>query len=88
MSLLVLLVGAFIGWLVAAFTRREEGMFTSAFIGMVGAVIGAIVSVLVFGGGHNIFALQWHDIFWGAVGALVLTIIVNAARRPDGARSK
>jgi uncharacterized membrane protein YeaQ/YmgE (transglycosylase-associated protein family) len=89
MSLFALIfLGAFIGWIVAATFERDEGMFNSMLLGIVGAIIGGVIATFVTSSGHQLLMLQWNAIFWAAIGAVVLSLLVNTARKPRHTHSK
>lgn len=80
--LATLLLGGFIGWLAAAILGRDEGIFASILIGIVGSFIGGIVSVLFTGGNRAMLAFSWMGLFWSFIGAVILVAILNAVFGP------
>lgn len=81
MSLVVVLVlGGFVGWIAAAITEKEEGIFASIIIGMVGATLGGLTAALFTSGDHAMMESSWGDLFWSFVGAALLVAIVNIVR--------
>ena len=83
MSLIVaLILGAIVGWLASALMGREEGMFASMVIGVVGAIIGGFISMLFTGSNQAYLAFTWSGLLWSLIGAVVLVAILNAVRRP------
>lgn len=81
MSLIIaIIVGAIIGWLAAAVAGRNEGLVGSAVIGIVGAIIGGFLSQLFTGGHHAYWSFTWSGIVWSFIGALILSVILNATQ--------
>jgi uncharacterized membrane protein YeaQ/YmgE (transglycosylase-associated protein family) len=81
MSLIIALVlGAIIGWLGARIAGREEGVFGSIAIGVVGAIIGGALAQL-FGSGTGYLSLTWPSLLWALIGAIILSVILNAVQR-------
>ena len=79
MSLLAaLIIGGLIGWAVAALFGRDEGVFASIIIGVVGSVIGSFVSLLFTGDDQAALAFSWSGIIWSFIGAVILIAILNA----------
>jgi uncharacterized membrane protein YeaQ/YmgE (transglycosylase-associated protein family) len=77
--LITLLIGGFIGWLAASLMGRSEGVFASIGIGIVGAIIGNVLSHL-FGAG-SVWAFSFSDVLWAFVGALLFVGLLNALQR-------
>ena len=79
MGLIVaLIIGGIIGWLAAAVTGRDEGMFGSIAIGVVGSIIGGLIAGL-FGSHGNVFTgFSWSSLLWSFIGAVILVAILNS----------
>jgi uncharacterized membrane protein YeaQ/YmgE (transglycosylase-associated protein family) len=78
MSLIViLLLGAFVGWLAAALLGRDEGFISSMFIGIVGSIIGGFVSTLLTGSDRAVLAFSWGGLVWSLIGAGLLVGLLN-----------
>lgn len=87
MSLIVMLIlGAFVGWLASAVMGRDEGIFASMVIGVVGSFLGGLLSLLLTGSDRSMLALSWSGLFWSFVGAIILVAILNALRGPNHRR--
>lgn len=83
MSIIVMLIlGAIIGWLASAIVGRDEGLVASIIIGIVGSFIGGFISMLFTGGDNAVLAFSWSGLFWSLIGAIVLVAILNAIRTP------
>jgi uncharacterized membrane protein YeaQ/YmgE (transglycosylase-associated protein family) len=72
--LAVLIIGGLVGWLAARVAGRNEGIFASIVIG----IIGSLVSKLFTGSDRAYLAFSWMGAFWSFVGALILVFILNA----------
>ena len=83
MSLLVMLiVGAIVGWLAAAIMGRDEGIIASIVIGIVGSIIGGFVSNIFTGSDQAALAFSWSGVLWPLIGSVILVAILNAVRKP------
>ena len=81
MSLIVaLILGGLVGWIAAAIMGRDEGVFMSILIGVVGSVIGGWVSTLFTGGDRAYLTFSWSGLFWSFVGSVILVAILNAVQ--------
>jgi len=79
MSIIAMLIlGGLVGWIAAAIMGRDEGVFASIAIGIVGSIIGGFVSMLFTGGDNAVLAFTWSGLFWSLVGAVILVAIMNA----------
>ena len=76
----IIIIGAIIGWLAAAVTGRREGILGSIVIGVVGALIGGVLSSAFTGFGKSFTAMSWSGIVWSFIGAVILSIILNAVQ--------
>ena len=77
--IVVILAGAFIGWIASMIMRTNESMGALANIiyGLIGAVIGRWISGLVLGAEYGTnFSIG--GLLFGILGACVLIAIVNA----------
>lgn len=83
--IVMLILGALIGWAASSLMGREEGLAMSVIIGIVGSFIGSLLSEMFTGGDHSFLALSWVGLFWSFIGAVVLVAIVNAISRPHHA---
>jgi len=71
-----LIIGAIVGWLAAAVTGRDEGIFGSMAIGVVGAIIGSFLSSF-FSGGHSYIGITLPGLVWAFIGAVILSVVLN-----------
>ncbi len=83
MSIIVtIILGGIVGWVASKMLGREEGVFASIVIGIIGSFIGSGVSQLFTGSDHSYLAFSWGGLLWSLIGALILVAILNAIRRP------
>lgn len=82
--IVVIVVGALIGWLASIFmkTDAEQGPITNILIGIGGAALGRwlLGDVLKLGGAQAAGAFSVAGIFWGVVGAAILIGLLRAFR--------
>ncbi len=79
MNLIVVLVlGAIIGWLGAHIMGRDEGIIPSVLIGIVGAIIGSALARLVGSGSQSYFMFSWSGVVWSLIGAVIFSALLNA----------
>jgi uncharacterized membrane protein YeaQ/YmgE (transglycosylase-associated protein family) len=76
--LTTLIVGGLVGWLAAKLMGRDEGIFASILIGIVGSFIGSFVSMLFTGADRSYLAWNWSGFLWSMIGAIILVAIMNA----------
>jgi uncharacterized membrane protein YeaQ/YmgE (transglycosylase-associated protein family) len=83
--IVLLLVGAFIGWLASIIMRRDQqqGALMNILVGIAGAFLARWLFGAVFGIETAAAAgeLSFAGIAWGIVGAVVLLFIVGAVTR-------
>lgn len=79
MSLIVaIILGALVGWAASRIMGREEGIFMSIVIGIIGSFIGGLLSSAFTGSDRSYLAFSWGGLLWSLVGALILVAIMNA----------
>ncbi len=84
MSIIVMIiVGGMVGWLAAQLMGRNEGLFSSILIGIVGSFIGSIISRLLICSDQSYLAFSWVGAFWSLVGSVVLVALMNALSRQN-----
>lgn len=77
MSIIItLILGAVVGWLGARLMGRDEGLFASVAIGIVGAFIGSFIASL-FGSNSGYLDLSWASFAWSLIGAVILSALLN-----------
>lgn len=82
MSIIVMLIiGGIIGWLGARTVGREEGVFASIVIGIVGAFIGNWIAQLIGSQTGGYLAVSWASVVWAFIGAVIFAAILNALSR-------
>jgi len=86
--LMMIIVGGLIGWAGARVMGREEGVFGSIVIGIIGAFIGTALANLLGSGSESYTSLTWSGVLWSFIGAIVLAALLNAfqSRRHYGNR--
>ena len=78
--LIAIIIGGLIGWLAAMISGRDEGIFGSIIIGIIGSFIGGALSTLFGSGSQNYLSFTWTGLFWTFLGSLVLVVILNAVQ--------
>jgi len=79
MSIIVfLIIGGIIGWLAARVMGRDEGVFASVIIGIIGAFIGSWIARAIGTTTNTYLAFSWSGVLWSFIGAIVLVAIMNA----------
>jgi uncharacterized membrane protein YeaQ/YmgE (transglycosylase-associated protein family) len=82
--LLIIIVGAVIGWLASVVMRRDaqQGVLLNIVVGIVGAILaGAILTPFLGGAPITAGAFDLRSLFVSFLGALVLLAIVNLFTR-------
>lgn len=77
--IIVLLVGAIVGWLAGMVMGRGGGLLFNIVIG----IVGALIAGFLFGGGASIITapLNLMSILYSLLGAIILLAIVSVFRR-------
>lgn len=77
--ILLLLIGAFVGWVASKITGRdaEQGWIANIVVGIVGALLGTWISELLTGADRAGLQLDLSAILWSIGGAVVLCLILN-----------
>jgi len=82
--IVLILVGALIGWIASMImsTEEQQGALANIGIGIVGSLLGSWLfgSVLGIGGATVAGTLSLWGIIWGVVGAAVLIAILKALK--------
>lgn len=82
--IIIILVGALIGWIASMVmsTDGQQGALANIGIGIVGSLLGSWLfgSVLGIGGATVAGSLSLWGIIWGVIGAVVLIIILKALK--------
>jgi uncharacterized membrane protein YeaQ/YmgE (transglycosylase-associated protein family) len=76
--LTVIIVGGIVGWLASKLMGRDEGIFASIIIGVIGSFIGSLISSLFTGSDQSYLAFSWMGFIWSLIGAVILVAIMNA----------
>lgn len=81
--IIAILLGALVGWLAARLFGRQEGFWGSLVIGVVGAILGNVLSHLLGQGSQAALALDLSGLLWSLGGSVVFVAILNwFQRRP------
>jgi uncharacterized membrane protein YeaQ/YmgE (transglycosylase-associated protein family) len=82
--LIILIVGALVGWLAGMIMRSGGGIIFDMLVGIVGALIAGVI----FGGGASIInaPLNVMSILYSLLGAIILLAIVKLVRRGSSRR--
>ena len=77
--IIILLVGAVVGWLAGMITRTGGGLLFD----IVAGIAGALIAGYLFGGGASILnaPLSPMSILYSLLGAVLLLVIVKLVRR-------
>lgn len=82
--IILILVGALIGWLASMImsTDEQQGALANIAIGIIGSILGSWLfgSVLGIGGASVAGSLSFWGITWGVIGAVVLIAILKALK--------
>ena len=82
MSIIIaILLGALVGWLASKITGRDSGFWLSAGIGIVGSLLGNLVSWLITGGREAFLTFDLSGLLWSLGGAILFCAILNAFQR-------
>lgn len=80
--IIILLVGALIGWIASLVmnTDEQQGSIANILIGIVGAALGRWLfgSVLGIGGAATAGTLSLAGLIWGVIGAVILIGVLRA----------
>lgn len=81
--IVMLILGAFVGWLASLVTNRdsEQGWVANIIVGVVGAFIGGFVSNMLSGRDRSALVFDISSLFWAFVGAVVLCVLINLVTR-------
>ena len=77
--LIILLVGALVGWVAGMIMRSGGGLIFDIVVG----IVGALIAGFLFGGGASILnaPLNLMSILYSLLGAVILLAIVKVVRR-------
>jgi uncharacterized membrane protein YeaQ/YmgE (transglycosylase-associated protein family) len=79
--IIVILLGALVGYIANRIAKRDSGFIFSAITGIVGAILGNLVSVLVTGNQEAFLAFDLSGLLWALGGALIFVFVLNAIQR-------
>lgn len=75
--IITILLGALVGFLAARFFGRSEGFLASLVIGILGAVVGNIVSHALGQGSQSNLGLDLNGLLWALGGSVIVVVILN-----------
>jgi len=80
--IIVIIVGAIIGWIASAIMHAEEGLIAYILIGIVGSLLGKWIfqDLLGIGSAAAAGTFSFWGILWGVVGSVILIAILRAIR--------
>jgi uncharacterized membrane protein YeaQ/YmgE (transglycosylase-associated protein family) len=81
---LIILLGLFVGWLVAAVLELDEGILASMALGVAGALAGGVLLQLTGKDPASMLSLNWGGLLCATVGAFIAasaTEVVMRTRR-------
>lgn len=76
-----LLLGALVGYIAAHLMGRQTGFWGSMLIGVLGALVGGVISRLLGVGDQSALAFDLSGLLWSLGGAVVVVAIYNAITR-------
>lgn len=78
--LVVILVGALIGWIAGMVMKTNYGLIVDVLVGIVGSVLGKWIfaDMLGIGGAAAAGSFSIMGVVWGVLGAVVLLAILRA----------
>lgn len=76
---IIIVVGALVGWLAGIITRSGGGLLFDLAVG----IVGALIAGYLFGGGASILnaPLDMMSILYSLLGAVLLLLVVKLIRR-------
>jgi len=75
--IIIILLGALVGYIAARLFGRKEGFWASAIIGVVGSLFGNFTSRLLGVGNQAALALDLSNLLWALGGSIIVVIILN-----------
>lgn len=78
--ILTILLGALVGYVAAHLMGRREGFLASTAIGIVGAILGGVISRLLGVGNQSALVLDLSNLLWALGGSIVVVLILNAVQ--------
>jgi uncharacterized membrane protein YeaQ/YmgE (transglycosylase-associated protein family) len=75
--IIVILLGALVGYIASRLLHRNEGFIGSTIIGVVGAFVGGVISKLTTGANQSFLNLDLSNLLWALGGSLVVVFLLN-----------
>jgi uncharacterized membrane protein YeaQ/YmgE (transglycosylase-associated protein family) len=75
--IIVILLGALVGYIAARIMGRREGFIASTLIGVFGAVLGNLISRSIGEGSQAGLGFDLSSLLWSLGGAVVVVAILN-----------
>ena len=82
--IIILIVGALVGWLAGVIMRSGGGLIFDIVIG----IVGALIAGFLFGGSILDAPLSVPAILYSLVGAIILLAVVKLVQRGRGGRGR
>jgi uncharacterized membrane protein YeaQ/YmgE (transglycosylase-associated protein family) len=79
--IITILLGALVGYLATHLFGRREGFLVSTVVGIVGAVLGNLVSNLLGQGNQSGLTFDLSSLLWALGGSILVVVILNAIQR-------
>jgi len=82
--IIILIVGALVGWLAGMITKSGGGLIFDIIVG----IVGALIAGFLFGGGASILnaPLNLMSIIYSLIGAIILLAVYKLVTRGRGGR--
>jgi uncharacterized membrane protein YeaQ/YmgE (transglycosylase-associated protein family) len=78
--LVIIVVGAIIGWLASLIMKTQMGIIVDIVVGIIGSILGKwlFADLLGIGGAAAAGTFSIMGIVWGVIGAIILLAILKA----------
>lgn len=75
--IIAILLGALVGYIGSRIAGRREGFLASTIIGVIGAVVGNVISRAVGVGNQAGLTFDLSSLLWSVGGAVVVVFVLN-----------
>lgn len=79
--IIIILLGALVGYLASRLLGRQEGFWASTAIGVVGSLLGNFASRLLGVGNQAALTFDLSNLLWALGGSVIVVLILNTVRR-------